>query len=307
MNSRLEALIKRGYKEEDVISLATFSDEELEYASRCAFKHISRDCNSVINPISIFIGGQPGSGKTVMSINLKNKIENLVEIGIDNYRTYHPRYLEIEDCIRNHWRNRVETINDTPGNDIADFTHLFAGAMTDKLIEMGKNNSYNLLLEWGMREPNGPLKCMKELKTKGYSNIVLFVATNKEVSYDACKLRTEIMKDSKRIIRKVPKDFHDYCIQTLPDSINTIYNDGFKDKSIDYMAIINRDNQVLWNNNSKELPGTIYSNVLNYISNDKNNSNIAKKTSEREIEILEHEKEQIAYIEPSIFSISKKM
>ena len=31
-----------------------------------------------------------------------DKIKNAVEIGIDNYRMYHPRYLEIEECITEH-------------------------------------------------------------------------------------------------------------------------------------------------------------------------------------------------------------
>lgn len=308
MNSRLEALIKRGYSKELVEELALFTNEELEYASFYAFKHISRGCIPVSNPTAFFIGGQPGSGKTVMSMNLKNELKNSIEIGIDNYRMYHPRYLEIEKCIKEHWKNREETINDTPGNDIADFTHFFAGAMTDKLIEMGKNNKYNMLLEWGMREPNGPLKCMEDLKTSNYNNIVLFVATNKEVSYQACSLRTHIMKDSKHIIRKVPKSFHDYSVSTLPDSINQIYNVG-KDKNIiDYMAIVNRNNEIVWDNKLIELPGTVYYNYLNnqdYI--DKNNSLFALKTNERELEGLEINdlkgiKEFITYIDPEILN-----
>ena len=224
MNSRLEALIKKGYPRELVFELAGFTDEELDYASKSAFAHISRNCNPVDSPRAFFVGGQPGCGKTVMSMNLKNEIENIIEIGIDNYRMYHPRYLEIEKTIREFWKDKKETINDTPGNDIANFTHYFAGAMTDKLIEMGKNQKYNMILEWGMREPIGPLNCMKDLKESGYNNIVFFVSANKDASYEACNLRYEIMKDSNRIIRKVPKDFHDYCVETLPDSINKIYN-----------------------------------------------------------------------------------
>ena len=33
-----------------------FTDEELEYASKCAFEHISRNCTPVDKPIAIFIG-----------------------------------------------------------------------------------------------------------------------------------------------------------------------------------------------------------------------------------------------------------
>lgn len=283
MNSRLEALIKKGYPKELVIKLSSFTDEELEYASKCAFEHISRNCNPVDNPVAIFIGGQPGCGKTVMSMNLKNEMGNIIEIGIDNYRMYHPRYLEIEKRIREFWDGKEETINDTPGNDIANFTHYFAGAMTDRLIEMGKNKSFNMILEWGMREPNAPLKCMKELKEKNYNNIVFFVSTNKDISYEACNLRYDIMKESNRIIRKVPLDFHELCIKTLPDSIDRIYIEGTKEKLIDYMAIVKRDNKVIWDLNSKEMPGDVFKLGLYDINKGQNNLMVADDINQKEM------------------------
>lgn len=284
MNSRLESLIKRGYSLDEVKELSNFTIEDLEYASKSAFEHISRNCYKVDDPKAIFIGGQPGCGKTVMSMQLKNKIKNVIEIGIDNYRMYHPNYLKIEKCIRNHWKDKKETINDTPGNDIADFTHEFAGAMTDKLIELGENSSYNMILEWGMRDPVAPLKCMEELKGKGYNNTVLFVLTYKELSYEACNIRFNIMKNSRHIIRKVPKDFHDLAIKTLPDSINTIYNDGYSEKIIDYMSLKTRDGKEIWNDSSKELPGMIFDKyVNNNIISINNNNNLAIKTVKNEM------------------------
>lgn len=317
MNSRLEALVNRGYPKEVVERLATYTEEELKYASECAFEHISKNCIPVKNPSAIFIGGQPGSGKTVMSMNLKNKIGNAIEIGIDNYRMYHHRYLEMEKCIKEHWKNRKETENDTPGNDIADFTHLFAGAMTDKLIEMGKNSNYNLLLEWGMREPKGPLNCMKELKQKNYNNIVLFVAIYKDISYKACELRANIMKDNRHIIRKVPKNFHDFSVSTLPSSVDEIYNIGYSNKVIDYMALVTRDNNVIWDDKSKESPGNIYNKCLNdnaFIKNRENSFSVAIKTNEREMEGLKNNiqelndlKQEIIYIHPQVFDINSKI
>ena len=289
MNSRLEALINRGYSRDVVENIAVFTEQELAYASECAFKHISRNCTPVNNPNAIFIGGQPGCGKTIMSMNLKNEIRNAIEIGIDNYRMYHPRYLEIEKVIRNFWKDKKETVNDTPGNDIADFTHFFAGAMTDKLIEMGKDKSYNLLLEWGMREPKGPLNTMKQLKENGYTNIVLFVSTHKDLSYQACNLRSEVMKNSKHIIRRVPQSFHDLCINTLPESINEIYENGYKKNLINYMALVTRNNKIIWDIKHSKLPGEVYKNVLNndnYIKNQDNNYFMALKTSSKEIEKL---------------------
>ena len=124
---------------------------------------------------------------------------------------------------------------------------------------------------------------MKVLKENGYNNTVLFVSTNKDVSYEACTLRYEIMKDSNRIIRKVPKDFHDYCVETLPDSINRIYNEGIKDNLVDYMAIVKRNNEVVWDLNNKETPGDIFKLGLDDINKTKNNHNVAEDINKKEM------------------------
>lgn len=307
MNSRLEALINRGYNKEDVIRLATFTEEELEYASKEAFKHISKGCTKVNNPSCIFIGGQPGCGKTVLSMDIKNSIRNAIEIGIDNYRMYHPHYLEIENYIKEYWKGKEESINNTPGNDIADFTHLFAGAMTDKLIEKVSNNNYNILLEWGMREPTGPLNSMKDLKEKGYNNIVLFVSTYKDISYKACNLRAQVMKDCGHIFRKVPKSFHDLCVETLPDSINKIYNDGYKNNLIDSMLLITRDGKVIWNYKTKELPGNVFKNYVNdynYSKHIQNNPAISIKTNKNEMKGLEDKIKELEYLKNEVIYTS---
>ena len=77
-----------------------------------------------------------------------------------------------------------------------------------------------------MRTPEGPLKTMKELKDKGYNNIVDFVVVYKDISLEACKLRADIMNTGNHIVRRVPSSFHELCVNTLPDSCNAIYKSG---------------------------------------------------------------------------------
>lgn len=280
LSGRLEALISRGYPRDDVIRLSSYTEEEFNFASSVAFNRITKGCEPVHNPICIYVGGQPGCGKSCLSLNIKNKTKNIVEIGIDNYRTYHPHYLEIEEYIKRHWEGRKESENDTPGNDIADFTHQFAGAMMDELVDKSckKENgkSYNLVLEWGMREPTGPLKSMENLKNKGYYNSVVFVCVNKEISLEACNIRSDIMKDKNHIIRKVPPIFHKLCVDTLPDSINKIFQYGTLKKIIDNMCLCLRDGKVIWNTSSKNMPGEIFKKYLNNLelTEDYRNSNI---------------------------------
>lgn len=298
MNSRLQELIDKGYSKEDVLRLSSFTEEELDYAVECAFNRMTRNCSKTNEPVVMYIGGQPGSGKTILSMQLKSMLDDFVEIGIDNYRMYHPKYLEIEKHIREFWQGKEESPSNTPGNDIANFTHLFAGIMTDKLYEkcskVDENGmSYSILYEWGMREPHGPLKTMEELKVKDYKNIVIFVATPSNLSYEACKLRADLMKNSKRIIRKVPKSFHDYCVQTLPDSVNTIYKEGYENGIIDYMTIVSRDGKALWDSHSKENPGSVYKGALSEISLDKENDIEKAMAANRQemVPLSEHKKE----------------
>ena len=311
MNSRLQALIDRGYPKEDVLWFSSFTDEELNAAAKAAFKHISRNCTSVSNPEALFVGGQPGCGKSSMSLNIKNRKKNIIEIGIDNYRMYHPKYLEMEEYIKKHWEGKEETINDSPGNDIADMTHVFAGAMTDKLIDLAKKRKFNMLLEWGMREPEAPLKTMKQLKENGYHNIVMFVVTNKDLSYAACNLRSDILTNSPHIIRKVPKSFHDLCIETLPDSINAIYEAGKINNCYDYLAVVDRKGHQLWKENMPIKPGQVFKEYLDKVDlKDVNDASLASIINDQEMyNILNNEQKiTITSINPvSIFdNVSKR-
>ena len=311
MNNRLQALIDRGYPKDDVLKYSSFSEEELNIAANNAFKHISRNCTSVTNPDVLFIGGQPGCGKSSMSLNIKNKRKNIIEIGIDNYRMYHPKYIEMEKYIKKHWEGKNETINDSPGNDIADMTHLFAGAMTDKLIELACEKKYNMLLEWGMREPVEPLKTMKKLKEKSYRIVVIFVAANKELSYSACNLRSDILINSPHIIRKVPKSFHDECIKSLPQSIDDIYNIGKNNGYFDFFSIVDRRGKILWKDGFSKNPGSVYEEYLTRIDlSEVNDPSLASRINEQEMFNLQNTNNDttlIAIDPASIFSsVSRK-
>lgn len=273
MNSRLQSLIDRGYDENDVISISYFSKEDLDVLSDIALSKAALGCLNETHPVALFIGGQPGCGKTTFSFNLKNKYNNLVEIGIDNYRMYHPNYLVMEECIKKHWENRIPNENDTPGNDIADFTHEFSGQMTDEIIRKAVEKRYNLAIEWSMREPTEPLKTMIDMKQKGYDISTMFLAVDKETSMEACNIRNEVMNSHDRITRRIPTSFHELCINTLPDAVDYLYENGYKKGIIDKFNIISRNFNKLWDENSRKNPGQVYLETLNNQMNDSNNFN----------------------------------
>jgi len=97
------------------------------------------------------------------------------------------------------------------------------------------------------------------------------------------------MKDSLRIIRKVPKSFHDHCVETLPDSVDYIYNVGFEKDIIDYMMLITRDGKMLWDNKVNSMPGDMYRNYLNdykHLNSVVNDPKLALNTGNNELSLL---------------------
>ena len=260
LSNREKSLIDRGYDRNVVEFLCYLDENKLKEIEDRIYKDIIIGASPVLKPYVTYIGGQPGSGKSVVSMRLK-RISNAVEIGIDNYRMYHPNYLSMEKTIRAHWKDREVTFNDSPGNDIADFTHNFSGIMTDRLINRISKEKYNILLEWSMRNPNQIINSVNEFKDKDYNINLNVLAVNKNVSLNACHLRSDGMNEYGHIVRRVPDSFHEMCINDLPDSINKIYEEC-NDK-VDKFYVINRDGSVIWDNKCEDLPGNVLGNILN--------------------------------------------
>ena len=240
---REESLVYRGYDYNDVQRLCYFNDKMVHEITKKIFDDLVSNCYRVNNPICISLGGQPGSGKSVYAHHLKSdyKDNNIVIICLDNYRSYHPNYLKIEELIKNHWQDRIETNNDSMGNDIADFTHHFASVITDELYlmlsEIVDNKGYNIIFDWGLRSPIEPLKIMEELHNKGYQNKVIFIVVSENISREACKLRSDVMKSKEHLIRRVCDNFHDLCVNALPNSAESILTNCLNDKKFSWIIL----------------------------------------------------------------------
>lgn len=292
LSSREQDLINRGYDEESVRDLCSFTKKEFDEKKNILIDRLTKKCIRVEDPECIYLGGQPGSGKTTISRELRtnNSNKTYVDISLDNYRSYHPHYLEIEELIKKHWENRTETEDDTKGNDIADFTHTFASNMSDALLEeiskKYNNKAYNIVLEWGMRTPEAPLKTMHELKEKGYNNIVKYIVVHKSISKEACKIRADVMNNFNHIIRRVPNYFHEICINTLPSSAQTIYNIGYQERhDISSFNLIDRKNNIIWDQHSNKNLKQVYEQYLNnreLSTNFSNDEQLAEKSYSEE-------------------------
>lgn len=266
---REKALVSRGYSEEEVASLSYVSPEETRETVDRIIARITDGVHRVKNPSCVMIGGQPGSGKSTLMLRMKNSDEgsNSVTVAMDDYRSYHPRYLEIEEAIRKHWEGRTETDIDSAGNDIACFTQRFAGEAVDTvdgyLTSFSEDGAYNIIFEWAMKEPEEPLEFMRTIAERGYRIDVIFMAVPAEVSRNACVLRADIMNSKGHVFRRIPRDFHDLSVSSLPASCDVIYREGCAENGIiQGFSLLRRDDSVLWQNGFPGTPGPVYKECL---------------------------------------------
>ncbi len=269
-------LIKKGYDEKTVKELSSF-DMDYTYKVRdIVIEKLTNNCTRSDTPTAMYVGGQPGSGNSTYLRTVKeNWVNNNVIciIGLDNYRIFHPHYEEIEKVIMDKWKNKKETENDSKGNDMAYFTSTFAGIISDLIIERLSDYKYNMAIEWGMRSPLVPLETMERLYNKGYKNIVKFIVVDKYTSIDACKVRDNIINNHDIIWRRIPNYFHEDAINSLPASSEQIYIEGYINKHIiDEFYLIDRDDNVLWDSNSKETLVDTYKYYLNNKTKDYENN-----------------------------------
>ena len=89
----------KGYDKDVILDLSNYNENDFDYAVNCAFELLTCDSISVNNPKCIYIGGQPGAGKSVFSSKLKDS-SNSVELSLDACRMFHPNYDKIEKYIQ---------------------------------------------------------------------------------------------------------------------------------------------------------------------------------------------------------------
>ena len=269
LTGRERALLSRDYSIDDVLRFSRMPREAVEEAAQRIFRELSANAKPAEKPVCAFIGAQPGSGKSVFIRALKATPEGapFLELSMDDYRSYHPLYAELEDRIAAHWQDRVEDDLDSPGSDIADFTQLFAGDVVDRIEELAcgadGGPAYPILYEWAMRASIEPLNAMRRLRERGYRIYVGFIAVNRRISLAACRQRDEIMNSKGRLFRTIPDSFHRLSIERLPGAINDIYRIGYGEEDlIDAFAIVDRSGKVLWRDGDSGLPGDVFADLL---------------------------------------------
>lgn len=281
MSGKEQELIDKGYDRDLVYKLCDFSNEELEDCINIAVDILTENVSVVENPKCIYIGGQPGVGKSVLSDKLK-KSSNSVELSMDACRSFHPRYKEIEDTIKNFYEGKELGEDVHPGHDIALFTQYFAGNMANELIDRISDMNYNIILEWNMRNSKDVLSCMNKLSKKGYENEALVLTVHEDISYEASQIRADVMESEGNISRRVNKNFHRLCLDTIPTNVDIIHSVGINNNILNNMKVILRNGKTVWDSDfNNTFPSSVikdyYTNIE--LSNGFNNNPIYAKTA----------------------------
>ena len=167
-------------------------------------------------PLGYVLGGQPGSGKSVLTASIKNKTPNIVCINGDEYRSWHPQFSEIQKKY---------------GKDSAKITAKFAGKVTEYLINRAIKEKYNVVIEGTFRTAETPLKTLKELKNNGYTTFACIKTCPAEVSWNRCLARYEDgLKDKSGKERFTDKSHHDLVVKNLAKNADIVYKSGLADK-----------------------------------------------------------------------------
>lgn len=105
-------------------------------------------------PQAFLLGGQSGAGKTTLHKIIHRRLDgNGISINGDDYRKFHPRFLELQRIY---------------GDEAVNYTAPWAGRMTEALIDSLSRIGYNLVIESTLRTAEVPLKTAELLRQRGY-------------------------------------------------------------------------------------------------------------------------------------------
>lgn len=176
-------------------------------------------------PSAAIVGGQPGSGKSVLSRYIQSQDPNTIIIDGDAIRAYHPHLNELEKEY---------------GTDYPKVTQPFVNKAVEQLIGELSKEKYNLIIEGTLRDINVPLKTARELEEKDYLVELYIVATSKEQSWQSTLDRGRELEEEGKMPRYVDKEHHDKVVNSLPTTVEELAN-----SDVFYNVIIMRRDQTI--------------------------------------------------------------
>jgi hypothetical protein len=161
------------------------------------------------HPVVIFVGGQPGAGKTALQkrIFTESQLTNALVINGDDFRAYHP---ENEELLKS---------DDTMA---AYYTDADVGMWIGQAIDIAKENHANALVEGTLRRPEITIKSAGAFKNCGYVAELHVIITQEFFSRLRILFRYLDQRKNEGYGRYTMTEAHDASYSVLPNSLNEI-------------------------------------------------------------------------------------
>lgn len=247
-------------KENIIKEIANYNiEEDIEKAFPNVWRDLTDGKNiiSQSSPISILLGGQPGAGKSLATMQIKERLNNnVLVINGDEFRSYHKHYDDFYQLY---------------GKDASKHTRDFAGKMVAKVRDRAIQERFNIVIEGTFRSVDVPLKELENFNNQGYKSEVVICTCPKELSWQSTLKRAEELEKAGMQPRYVPKEHHDLVTEVLAKNVKAIYDT----RLVSNLEIYSREKQLF--HSQKDSPNKIeqvINNELNGLNQKKNLANL---------------------------------
>jgi predicted ABC-type ATPase len=179
------------------------------------------DLVSQTQPTALFVGGQPGAGKTGLqgTIIQNADLDAIAVINGDNFRSFHPD-------------NEALLVKD---DTLAAYhTGADVGAWVEQAIDHIKQAKANTLVEGTLRNPVVTIKSAKGFAKAGYKTELHVVVAHKFFSKIRIFWRYLGQRQTAGFGRYTLKEAHDAAYDVLPQSLKSIVEAGVFDRIVLY-------------------------------------------------------------------------
>lgn len=250
-----------------------YSSIEFEEQYIKVYNSITKDGVPQKNHAVIFLGGQPGVGKSNFYTQ-DNNLHGYIVIDGDKYRKYHPHYRDIVKYDMENYASRTQS---------------FVNQCIERLIEDLSNQGYNLIIEGTLREPDVPINTCRTLVNKGYKADMYVMTVDASISWQSTISRANLLIEQGEFPRLVPIDKYNQIVNALPDNLDRIIDCGY----FSSIRIIDRDYNVLYPNSVGLSASAVLKKQLNLHKWNASYESEADKFLSSKINILEYQQETI--------------
>lgn len=188
---------------------------------------------AVEKPRAVFLGGQPGCGKSTVAKKCDQHFEGegFVHVDVDRVRAVHPLYLPLV--------TNPETEADAPSAVQKDCSQ-----WASMLLMSAADNGRNALLDGTMRVPAQVKDATTYLRDRGYALEARIMAVHEKSSEVSLLQRFEHEKQAMGFGRTIPFDVHKRAADGILDTVKAIEDE----KLFDSLVIFDRAGNTIYEN-----------------------------------------------------------